>query len=178
MLLVPFALAGCGWLAQTQGTLTLSVSVVLLLVVLIGAWVMCGPGPGACVVALAFCAALFIGPALNDHMLDQRGVRYPAVIADVQSFYRKHGDGRTCKVVRTDVVESAVYSVGDMGDGCEDNVREGQHVTLVVDPQGRLSPRLSGSVNGASGALLWTCGGLLAAMEAFILYGRLRRRRA
>lgn len=176
MILGPLALAGCGWLAQRQGTLIMLLSAFLALVVLCVAWAMCGAGPGACVAALGFALVLFLGPALNDYVLEQRGVRHEAVISDVSSYYRRHGDdGYTCEVRRTDVVRSAVYSVGDSS-GCSKNSRPGQRVMLVEDPTGWLHPRLAGSVNGLSAGMLWTCVGLGAAMEAFMLYGRLRRR--
>ncbi|WP_328329953.1 MULTISPECIES: hypothetical protein [unclassified Streptomyces] len=151
-------------------------SALLVLIVLCVAWAMCGAGPGACVAALGFALMLFIGPALSDYVMLQRGVRHDAVISGVDSYYRRHGpDGHTCEVRRTDVARSAVYSVGDRS-GCSGSSRPGQRVTLVEDPAGWLVPRLDGSVNGPSTASVWTCAGLLVAMEAFMLYGRLRRR--
>ncbi|MCX4724649.1 hypothetical protein [Streptomyces sp. NBC_01306] len=176
MILGPLALAGCGWLAQRQGTLVMLLSAFLAMIVLCIAWAMCGAGPGACVAALGFALMLFLGPALNDYVMGQRGVRHDAVISGVDSYHRKHGDdGYTCGVKRIDVARSAVYSVDD-DSGCSKNSRPGQRVTLVEDPTGWLYPRLAGSVNGLSAGMLWTCAGLCAGMESFMLYGRLRRR--
>ncbi|WP_405562205.1 hypothetical protein [Streptomyces sp. NBC_01180] len=176
MFLGPLALAGCSWLAQRQGTLVPLLSAFLVLIVLCIAWAMCGAGPGACVAALGFALMLFLGPALNDYVMDQRGVHHDAVISGVDSYHRKHGaDGHTCAVRRTDVAQSAVFSVGDES-GCSGTSRPGQRITLVEDPAGWLVPRLAGSVNGPSTGSVWTCASLFVSMEAFMLYGRLRRR--
>ncbi|WP_371536138.1 hypothetical protein OG210_11335 [Streptomyces sp. NBC_00466] len=126
--------------------------------------------------ALGFALTLFVGPALDDYVMLQRGDRHDAVISGVDSYHRRHGaDGHTCAVRRTDVARSAVYSVDDQS-GCSGSSFPGDRVTLVDDPAGWLLPRLAGSVNGPSTASVWTCAGLLVAMEAFMLYGRLRRR--
>lgn len=53
----------------------------------------------------------------------------------------------------------------------------GRRVTLVADPEGWLVPRLGIEVDGLAPWLIRTCAGLLTAMEAFVLYGRLRPRR-
>ncbi|WP_405944084.1 hypothetical protein OG372_21155 [Streptomyces sp. NBC_01020] len=154
----------------------LLLSAFLVMIVLCVVWAMCGAGPGACVAALGFALMLFLGSALNDYVMDQRGVRHDAVISGVDSYHRKHGaDGHTCEATRTDAAQSAVYSVDDSS-GCSENSWTGQRVTLVEDPAGWLNPRLASSVNGPSGELIWTCAGLFGAMEAFTLYGRLRRR--
>ncbi|GHG62194.1 hypothetical protein GCM10018779_30690 [Streptomyces griseocarneus] len=176
-MLTPLAVAGCGWLNQSRGVLLLLVSAFLLLLVLVVAGAMCGPGagPGTCVAILGFALGLFVGPALDDYVLDQRGTRYEAVIADVETYHRKHGEGRTCSVARSDSGRTLTYEVGDSS-GCDNTVKPAQHVTLVVDPEDWLPPRLGTDVNGLSSGHAWTCGGLLAAMEACILYGRLRRR--
>ncbi|WP_406137409.1 hypothetical protein [Streptomyces sp. NBC_01089] len=176
MVLGPLVIAGCGWLAQRQGTWTMLLSALLVMIALCTAWAMCGAGPGACVAALGFALMLFLGPALNDYVMEHRGVRHEAVLSDVDSYYRKHGgDGHTCEVKSTDVARSAVYSVGD-DSGCSRKSRPGQRVTLVEDPAGWLNPRLASSVDGPSTGSVWTCAGLLVAMEAFMLYGRVRRR--
>ncbi|WP_405778153.1 hypothetical protein [Streptomyces sp. NBC_00859] len=172
----PVALAGCGWLAQRQGTLILLLSALLGMIVLCALWAMCGARPGACVAVLGFALVLFVGPTLNDYVMDQRGVHHDAVISGVDSYYRKHGgDGHICEVQRIDVSRSAVYSVDDSS-GCSKNSRSGQHVTLVDDPAGWLYPRLASAVNGPSTGSTWTCVSLFVTMEAFMLYGRLRRR--
>ncbi|MGW2817729.1 hypothetical protein [Streptomyces sp. NPDC001415] len=175
MVLTPLLLAGCGWLGQHPGTLVLTLSIVPLLIVLCVAWALCGPGPGAGVAAFGFAFALFVGPAMNDYVLDQRGERHPATISYVETYDLKHGEGHTCSVVRTDLATSPTYIVEDTK-GCEKAMEPGQSVTLVADPDGWLDSRLSTDVDGVSAAMLWTCGSLLAAMEAVILYGRLRRR--
>ncbi|MFJ4921408.1 hypothetical protein [Streptomyces sp. NPDC088725] len=175
LVLTPLVMVACGWLAQRQGTLLVLLATFLALVVLFVVWAMCGAGLGACVAALGFALMLFTGPALNDYVLGQRGVHYEGVITGTHGYYRKHGEGLTCYVVRTDVAKSPKYSLGD-SDGCDKSLRPGRRVVLVTDPDGWLAPRLSGSVNGLSSGMAWTCAGLFAAMEAFILYGRLRRR--
>ncbi len=176
VVLTPLLLAGCGWLGQHPGSLALTLSIVPLLIVLCVAWALCGAGPGAGVAAFGFALALFVGPAMNDYVMEQRGERHPAKIADVEAYHLKHSEGHTCSVVRTDLAHSPTYTVEDT-EGCEKDMRPGQSVTLVADPQGWLGSRLSTDVHGVSAAMLWTCGGLLAGMEALVLYGRLRRRR-
>lgn len=176
LLLTPLAVAGCGWLAQRQGTVVLVLAVVLLMIVLCTAWAMCGAGPGACVAVCGFALMMFIGPALNDYVLDQRGVRHEAAVAYAENYHNRHGDGFTCKVIRTDIRKSRVYTVGESSD-CGKHTKTGDQVTLVEDPNGWLSPRLGAEANGLSSGMAGTCAGLFAAMEAFILYGRLRRRR-
>ncbi|MCX4882787.1 hypothetical protein [Streptomyces sp. NBC_00847] len=175
-LVTPVALTGCAWLAQRQGTPVLLLGAFLAMVVLLGAWVMCGVGPGLGVAVSGFAFMLFVGPAMNDYVIDHRGVRHEAVVADTGSYYRKHGDGRTCRVVLTDTPKSSSYEVDDMT-GCDDGLKPGRQVTLVADPDGWLVPRLSSEVDGVAPWLIRTCAGLLTMMEAFVLYGRLRRRR-
>ncbi|MFE9539195.1 hypothetical protein [Streptomyces sp. NPDC006691] len=176
VVLTPLLLAGCGWLGQHPGSLALTLSIVPLLIVLCVAWALCGAGPGAGVAAFGFALALFVGPAMNDYVMEQRGERHPAKIADVEAYHLKHSEGHTCSVVRTDLAHSPTYTVEDT-EGCEKDMRPGQSVTLVADPEGWLGSRLSTDVHGVSAAMLWTCGGLLGGMEALVLYGRLRRRR-
>ncbi len=173
--LVPLILAGCGWLNVGGDGLLIAASVVIALPLLVVAGALCGAGPGTCVVILGFAFVLFAGPAMDDYVLDQRGVRYEAVIDDVSSYHRKHDTGHTCTVVRSDSGQSLTYRIDD-SDGCEKDFEPGQRVTLVVDPKDWLATRLSSKANGLSHGMAWTVGGLLAAMEAFILYGRLRRR--
>ncbi|GHC57937.1 hypothetical protein GCM10010507_38340 [Streptomyces cinnamoneus] len=175
VVLTPLILAGCGWLNQGGSTLLLMGSVVVLMLVLVVAGALCGAGPGTCVAVLGFTFALFVGPALDDYVLDQRGTRYEAVIADISSYHRRHGTGHTCTVIRSDSGRNLTYRIDD-SQGCDEDFEPGRHVTLVVDPEDWLATRLSNDVNGLSSGHAWTVGGLLAAMDAFILYGRLRRR--
>ncbi|MYS93427.1 MULTISPECIES: hypothetical protein [Streptomyces] len=174
LVFLPLALTGCAWLAQHQGPLMLA-GAILAMLSLVVAWAMCGAGPGACVAVSGFAFMLFVGPAMGDYLLNHRGVRHGAVIGDVSTYWKKHGDGRACTVVTTDTDKSDAYEVDDP-DGCEGDLREGQDVTLVVDPEGWLKPRLSSRVNGVAPYLVWTSAGLLTATEGFVLYGRLRRR--
>lgn len=176
LVVMPVALTGCAWLAQRQGTLVLLLGAVLAMSVLLVAWFMCGVGPGLGVVVSGFAFMLFVGPAMNDYVIDDRGVRHEAVVADTGSYYRKHGDGRTCRLVLTDTPKPSSYEVDDTT-GCDEDLKRGSQVELVVDPEGWLVPRLSGEVDGVAPWLIRTCAGLLAAMEASVLYGRLRRRR-
>jgi hypothetical protein len=175
LLITPLAMTGCAWLAQRQGTLVLLLGAVLGMLVMVAAWALCGAGPGAFVAVFGFAFMLFVGPAMNDYVIDDRGVRHDAVIGDTSTYYRKHGDGRTCTVVLTDTAKPRAYDVDGI-DGCDEEFESGQRVTLVLDPKGWLTPRLSSQVNGVPPYLLWTSAGLLAAMEASVLYGRLRRR--
>jgi hypothetical protein len=177
LLVTPVVLTGCAWLAQRQGTLVLILGAFLAMAVLFTAWVMCGAGPGLGVAVFGFAFMLFVGPAMNDYGIDHRGVRHAAVVAETGSYYRKHGDGRTCTVVLTDTPKHIAYEVDDTT-GCDEDLKPGRRVTLVVDPEGWLVPRLSAEVNGVAPWLIRTCAGLLAVMEAFVLYGRLRRRRS
>ncbi|MER7841355.1 hypothetical protein ABTY98_37105 [Streptomyces sp. NPDC096040] len=177
VVVTPLALTGCAWLAQHQGTLVMLLGAVLALLVLVLAWSMCGVGPGLGMAVSGFAFMLFVGPAMNDYAIDQRGVRHAAVIADTGTYYSKHGDGRTCRVVLTDTPKHSSYEVDDTT-GCDDDLKPGRRATLVVDPEGWLDPRLSGEVNGVAPWLIRTCAGLLAVMEAFVLYGRLRRPRS
>lgn len=175
LVFLPLALTGCGWLAQHQGPLMLA-GAFLAVLSLVVAWIMCGAGPGACVAVFGFAFMLFVGPAMGDYVINQRGVRHGAVVGDVSTYWKKHGDGRACTVVTTDTAKPDAYEVDDP-DGCDDDLREGQSVTLVLDPEGWLKPRLSSSVNGVAPYLVWTSAGLLTATEGSVLYGRLRRRR-
>ncbi|MGY6024993.1 hypothetical protein [Streptomyces spinosirectus] len=177
LVVMPVALTGCAWLAQRQGTLVLLLGAFLAMIVLLGAWVMCGVGPGLGVAVSGFAFMLFVGPAMNDYVIDHRGVRHTAVVADTGSYYRKHGDGRTCEVVPTDTRKPGSYEIDDTT-GCDEDLKPGSQVALVVDPEGWLVPRLSSEVDGLAPWLVRTCAGLFVAMEAFVLYGRLRRRRA
>ncbi|MFE1295326.1 hypothetical protein ACFW6K_07960 [Streptomyces sp. NPDC058733] len=176
LVLVPVVLTACAWLAQGQGTLPLLTGAFLALLVLVVAWAMCGAGPGAFVAVLGFALSMFWGPAMNDYVLDHRGVRHDAVVTDTGTYYSKHGDGRTCTVVPTDTARHPAYDI-DAAQGCTEGLRRGSRVTLVVDPEGWLAPRLDSEVTGVAPYLTWTSAGLFAGMEAFILYGRLRRRR-
>ncbi|WP_159395451.1 hypothetical protein [Streptomyces albireticuli] len=175
VVLTPLILAGCGWLNQGGSGLLTAAGVVVVLPLLVVAGALCGAGPGTCVAILGFAFVLFVGPAMDDYVLDRRGTRYEAVIADTSSYHRKHGAGHTCTVVRSDAGRSLTYKIDD-SDGCQEDFEPGRRVTLVVDPEDWLATRLSNNVNGLSSGMAWTCGGLLAAMEALILYGRLRRR--
>ncbi|MCX4549024.1 hypothetical protein OG204_21895 [Streptomyces sp. NBC_01387] len=177
LVLAPLLL-GCAWLAQRQGTSAMLLAVFLALIVLCTAWAMCGAGPGVCAATLGFVLLLFAGPALNDFVMNRRGVHHEGLMAGVASYHRKHGDaGHTCQVVRIDPVtgKPRTYSVDDSS-GCSGSSKTGQRVILVEDPTGWLVPRLDSSVHGLSSGLAWTCGSLFAGMEAFVLYGRLRRR--
>ncbi|MEV0981300.1 hypothetical protein [Streptomyces sp. NPDC049915] len=176
LVVTPLALTGCAWLAQRQGTFLVVIGALLSLLVLVVAWAMCGAGPGTFVAVLGFAFGLFWGPAMNDYVLDHRGVRHDAVVVDTSSYHRKHGEGRTCSVVPTDTAQRLSYDV-DGTDGCADGLGRGSRVTLVVDPEGWLAPRLGTEVGGVAPYLVWTSAALFAGMEAFILYGRLRRRR-
>ncbi|MGW2900787.1 hypothetical protein ACWDAO_41040 [Streptomyces sp. NPDC001212] len=179
LILTPAAMAGCSWLAQKQGTLVLLLGAFVAMVVLVIAWTMCGAGPGALVAVSGFAFMLFVGPALDDYVLDQRGLRQDAVIVKIGAYHTRHtrSDGRTCTVVPLDTVEagSRFYDV-DGTDGCGDELKTGQRVMLVTDPQDWLAPRLGTDVTGVSPSQVWISGGLLVLMEAFILHGRLRRR--
>ncbi|WP_225078087.1 tweety family protein [Streptomyces sp. CoT10] len=179
LILTPAAMAGCSWLAQKQGTLVLLLGAFVAMVVLVIAWTMCGAGPGALVAVSGFAFMLFVGPALDDYVLDQRGLRQDAVIVKIGAYHTRHtrSDGRTCTVVPLDTAEagSRFYDV-DGTDGCGDELKTGQRVMLVTDPQDWLAPRLGTDVTGVSPSQVWISGGLLVLLEAFILYGRLRRR--
>ncbi|MFJ6563430.1 hypothetical protein ACIQMV_26910 [Streptomyces sp. NPDC091412] len=179
LVLTPAVMVGCSWLAQKQGTLVLLLGAFLAMLVLVTAWTMCGAGPGALVAASGFAFMLFVGPALGDYVLDQRGLRKDAVIVETGIYRTRHtrADGRTCTVVPLDTAEagSRSYDV-DGTDGCGEELKTGQRVTVVTDPQGWLAPRMNTEVTGVSPSQVWVSGGLLVSMEAFILYGRLRRR--
>ncbi|MFJ8715110.1 hypothetical protein ACIRD9_18285 [Streptomyces violaceus] len=174
LVLAPLAMIGCAWLAQRQDALVV-LGAVLALLVLVIAWVMCGAGPGACVAVFGFAFMLFVGSAMGDYVINDRGVRHDAVIGDVSTYWRKHGDGRACTAVTTDMAKPRAYEVDDP-DGCDGDLAEGQSVTLVIDPEGWLKPRLSRHVNGVAPYLAWTSVGLLAAMASAVLYGRHWRR--
>ncbi|MGW5127682.1 hypothetical protein ACWEQ7_27280 [Streptomyces sp. NPDC004069] len=126
-----------------------------------------------------FAFMLFVGPALDDYVLNQRGLRRDAVIVKIGTYHTRHtrADGRTCTVVPLDTAEagSRSYDV-DGTDGCREGLRTGQSVMLVTDPQDWLAPRMSTEVSGVSASQGWISGGLLVLMEALILYGRLRWR--
>ncbi|MGK5730642.1 hypothetical protein ACSNOG_13945 [Streptomyces sp. URMC 124] len=177
MVATPAVVMGGAWLVQSDSLLWIAVATCVVLAALLVAGALCGPGagPGTCVVVLGFAFCLFVGPAMNDFVLDRRGDRYEGVITDVEGYYKKHGDGRTCSVARTGSGRKRTYEVNDTA-GCDEGFAPGRSVTLVVDPGGWLPTRLDNAVHGLSSGMAWTCGGLLAAMEAFILYGRTRRR--
>ncbi|MBZ4321161.1 DUF3592 domain-containing protein [Streptomyces huiliensis] len=175
VVLLPVNLAACGWLNQAGSGLLLAVSVVLTLLLLAVAGALCGAGPGTCLAVLGFAFVLFAGPALDDYVLDRRGTRHEAVVTANTSYHRKHDTGHTCTVVRSDGGRIRTYGIDD-SQGCRENFAPGRRVTLVVDPEDWLAARLSNETHGLSSGMAWTCGGLLAAMEAFILYGRLRRK--
>ncbi|MFE5867370.1 hypothetical protein ACFQ6V_01820 [Streptomyces roseifaciens] len=178
MLLTPVLLAAVSWLNPPDDTLLLFAGFALTVIILIAAWCMCGPGPGAGMAALGFFFVLFTGPALDDYVLGQRGTVHEALVGDVSTYTRKHSnEGRTCSVVWSASGETYRAEVGDRR-GCDESVRQGDKATIVTDPEDWLRPRLGGDAPGLSSGTAWTCGGLLAGMEAFILYGRLRRRRA
>ncbi|MGK5728599.1 hypothetical protein [Streptomyces sp. URMC 124] len=174
-ILTPLVLAGCGWLNQGGSTLLMTGCAVVLMLTLVVAGAFCGAGPGTCAAVLGFAFALFSGPALNDYVLEKRGERYEAAIAGIKGYHRKHHDGRTCTVVRSDSGRPVTYKIDD-SQGCDEDLEPLQRVTLVVDPDDWLATRLSTDVKGLTPGHAWTCGGLLAGMEASILYGRLRRR--
>ncbi|MFB7459821.1 hypothetical protein [Streptomyces sp. NPDC056188] len=179
LIVAPAAIAGCSWLAQKQGTLALLLGAFLGMLVMVIAWVMCGAWPGALVAVSGFAFMLFVGPALDDYVLNQRGLRQDAVVVDTGTYRTKHtrADGRTCTVVPLDTAKagSRSYDV-DGTDGCGEGLKTGQRVTLVTDPRDWLAPRMGTDVTGVSPSQVWISGGLLVLMEAFILYGRLRRR--
>ncbi|MFH9003596.1 hypothetical protein ACH4E5_10175 [Streptomyces afghaniensis] len=112
---------------------------------------------------------------MGGYLLNHRGVRHGAVIGDVNTYWKKHGDGRACTVVTTDTDKSDAYEVDDP-DGCDGDLREGQNV--IWCPAGGLAEatRLGSHVNGVPPYLVWTSAGLLTATESFVLYGRLPRR--
>ncbi|ANB07856.1 hypothetical protein SAM40697_3898 [Streptomyces ambofaciens] len=174
----PLALAGCGWLGQDAGLLSTLLGVVVALLVLATAWILCGAKAGAGVAVLGFAFLLFVGPALGDHAMKERGVRHDdAVITEVSTYRGKGGERRpVCTVALTDTERGRTVEVGDTG-GCEPDFTPGTHVTLVDDPEGHLAPRLSDKAEGVAPYLLWTLAGLLTALETCALYGRLRRRR-
>ncbi|MFF9811364.1 hypothetical protein ACF1G5_40865 [Streptomyces coeruleorubidus] len=129
------------WLAQHQGALVLAGGFLAMLVLAL-AWAMCGAGPGACVAVFGFAFMLLVGLAIGDYVIDDHAVRHGAVIGDVSTYRKKHGDGRACTVVTADTAKPGAYEVDDL-DGCDDDLREGQSVTLVVDPEGWLKSRRS-----------------------------------
>ncbi|MFD5472418.1 hypothetical protein [Streptomyces sp. NPDC127105] len=179
MIATPAAIAGCSWLAQKQGTLVLLLGSLLGMLIMVIAWTMCGAGPGALVAVSGFAFMLFVGPALDDYVLDQRGLRQDAVVVDTGTYHTKHtrADGRTCTVVPLDTAKAASRSYDvDGTDGCGEGLKTGQRVTLVTDPRDWLAPRMGTDVTGVSPSQVWISSGLLVLMEAFILYGRLRRR--
>ncbi|QLE70532.1 hypothetical protein FGW37_01955 [Streptomyces rectiverticillatus] len=176
MLLTPALLAAVSWLNPPDDMLLLLAGFALTVIILIAAWCMCGPGPGAGMAALGFFFVLFTGPALDDYVMERRGTAHEALVGDVSTYTRKHGEGRTCSVVWSASGETHKAEVGDRK-GCDESVRQGDRTTIVTDPEGWLRPRLGGDGTGLSAGTAWTCAGLLAGMEAFILYGRLRRRR-
>ncbi|MET9253173.1 hypothetical protein [Streptomyces sp. NPDC003717] len=173
----PLVVAGCGWLAQGSGFLLLALATVVVLSVLTAAWVMCGAGPGAGVAVFGFAFLLFVGPALGDYVIADRGVRHEAVVGDVSTYRGKAGRKRpVCTVVLTGADRGRTVEIGDTG-GCGKDFEPGRHVTLVEDPEGWLEPRLSSEAGGLAPTTMWTLAGLLTGMEACVLYGRLRRRR-
>ncbi|MDT0613571.1 hypothetical protein [Streptomyces lancefieldiae] len=150
---------------------------VLVLAVLGTAWVMCGAGPGTGVAVFGFAFLLFVGPALGDYVMHNRGVRHDALVVDVSSYRGKSGRERpVCTLVLTGADRGRTVEVGDTG-GCDDDFERGRQVILVDDPEGWLTPRLGSEVTGVEPYLVWTLTGLLFAMEACALYGRLRRLR-
>ncbi|WP_395575338.1 hypothetical protein [Streptomyces sp. BK79] len=173
----PLTLAGCGWLAQDSGLFSTLAGAFVALAVLAAAWILCGAKAGAGVAVLGFAFLLFVGPALGDHVMKERGVRQDALVAEVSTYRGKGGERRpVCEVVLTGVDRGRTVEVGDVG-GCERGFAPGTRVTLVEDPAGWLTPRLSGRTTGVAPYLMWTLAGLLVAMESCALYGRLRRRR-
>ncbi|WP_217140658.1 hypothetical protein [Streptomyces sp. AC627_RSS907] len=173
----PLVLVGCGWLAQKEGLLWMLLATVLVLAVLGTAWVMCGAGPGTGVAVCGFAFLLFVGPALGDYVLQDRGVRHDALVVDVSTYRGKSGRERAvCTVVLTGAGRGRTVEVGDTG-GCVDDFERGRRVTLVDDPDGWLTPRLGSEVKGVEPYQGWTLAGLLVAMEACALHGRLRRHR-
>ncbi|KAB7837248.1 hypothetical protein [Streptomyces mobaraensis] len=175
VVLTPLILTGCGWLNQGGSGLYTAIAVVITLALLVVAGALCGAGPGTGVAILGFAFVLFVGPALDDYVLDRRGTRHEAVVTANTGFHRKHDTGHTCTVVRSDGGRTRTYEIGD-SQGCEATFAPGRRVTLVVDPEDWLATRLGNETHGLSSGMAWTCGGLLAAMEALILYGRLRRK--
>ncbi|MGI5393458.1 hypothetical protein [Streptomyces sp. CA-251251] len=173
----PPALAGCGWLGQDSGLLATLLGVVVALLVLAVAWILCGAKAGAGVAVFGFAFLLFVGPALGDHAMQERGVRHEdAVITDVSTYRGKGGERRpVCTIALTDTDRVRTVEVGDTG-GCARDFTPGTHVTLVDDPEGHLAPRLADETDGVAPYLLWTLAGLLTALETCAVLGRLRRR--
>ncbi|MGW7818688.1 hypothetical protein ACWGLF_11225 [Streptomyces puniciscabiei] len=112
---------------------------------------------------------------MNDYVIDHRGVRHDAVIAGTGTYHKRQGEGSMCAVALADTPEHPSYDMSDTT-GCT-GLRTGDRVTIVVDAEGWLARRLSIEVTGVAPWLVRTCAGLLSAVEAFVLYGRLRRRR-
>ncbi|MEV8530425.1 hypothetical protein [Streptomyces sp. NPDC051211] len=171
LVLTPLLIAFSGWLAQPLNVLWLALATVLSLVVLCTAWALCGAGPGACVAVTGFALMLFLGPTLDEIVIEQRGVRHQGMIVDVDRYKRTSRPTRhTCQV--------ATVHAGRIGVSCTQHHRVDDLVAVVVDPEDWLPARLAEKADGPSTATLWTCAGLFAALEAFILWGRLRRRTA
>ncbi|NEB07296.1 hypothetical protein G3I32_00035 [Streptomyces coelicoflavus] len=123
-----------------------------------------------------FTLMLFVGPALGDYAMEHRGVHYDALVADVGTYRGKGGRERpVCTVVLTGADRGRTVEVDDTG-GCGDDLATGSRVTLLEDAKGWVAPRLGSEVHGVASYPPWTLAGLLAALEACTLYGRLRRR--
>ncbi|WKX70964.1 hypothetical protein [Streptomyces sp. XD-27] len=175
-LLTPIALIGCSWLAVSDGTVKMMTGVFLGLVVLVTAWVMCGSGPGALVAASGFAFMLCIGWTLNDYVLYHWGVEHRAVIIKVEKTHSRSTDKWYCTAIRSDHGRRVTYEFGETS-GCEGHFKPFRSVIVVEDPTGWLSPSLSTGLSKPGTPEVAACAGSAAAMEGFILYGRLRRRR-
>ncbi|MFF5445872.1 hypothetical protein [Streptomyces sp. NPDC012888] len=167
--LLPVLLTGSAWLAQPVGVVWPLLATAVSLTVLCTAWVLSGAWPGAVVAVSGIAFTLFLGPALENGVLEQRGVRVQAVVTEAERYDPTKGPDRyTCRVA-TAAGES--YELG-----CEARHTKGFPVTVVVDPQDWLGPRLAERSGGPSAPTLAVIAGLFAVMEAAFLFGRLRKR--
>ncbi len=173
VILVPFLLIGCAWLAQHPTFDIIGVFLALLIICI--AWALSGAGPGTFVSISAFAFLLFIGPALHDLSMEKSGVQYSATLVNIAHENNKKGADWNCTVVTTNG-KPIRYTMTE-ATGCWENLKEGQKINVVVDPSGWLRPMLATDLDGSASQQVWISVGIGLVMEVFILYGRLRRRK-
>ncbi|MER5934157.1 hypothetical protein [Streptomyces sp. NPDC002054] len=174
LVLTPLLIALSGWLVQPLGLGWLVLGTLLSFVVLCTAWALCGAWPGACVAVSGFALMLFLGPSLDEAVLEERGVRYEALVVDTDS--HKRTSRPTKYWCRVGIPPEAGAKVRFHDVSCAAGHRVDDWVTVVVDPEDWLATRLAENAHGPYTGVLWTCAGLFVALESSILWGRLRRR--
>ncbi|QES49565.1 hypothetical protein DEJ50_18910 [Streptomyces venezuelae] len=174
LVLTPLLIACSGWLVQPLGLGWLALGTLLSMVVLCTAWALCGAWPGTCVAVSGFALMLFLGPSLDEAVIEHRGVRYEALVVDTETHKRTSRPRQYwCRV---GIAPDAGAKVRFHDVSCGKDHRVDDWVTVVVDPEDWLATRLAERSHGPSTGVLWTCAGLFLALEGSILWGRLRRR--